>query len=222
MIVSCPECGARYRLADDAIPVEGRAMRCAACKHRWFEMGSEPVDAALPTPIEPAAPAPPMTPQQAAWPPAEDADDEAPPTDRHATLKTIVALIISAALVAGAALLWVPTQPSLDLGRVSWLQRLAAPPPAPRSPLGIVFEVGRQPVGDGRTLFVVRGAVINPTRAPHPIPRLEGRLVDASDTIVYRWPVDPGRTSLPPGGRAAFDASAIGDGSERAVVRVAD
>lgn len=219
MIVSCPECGARYRLADDAIPVEGRAMRCAACKHRWYEMGPDPVAATPPAPADPT-PEPVVTPEQAAWSPAPEPAGEAAP-DR-VVLKTILALLLSAAFTAGAALLWVPDLPPLDLSRVPWLERLVAPPPAPKSPLGVVFEVERQPVADGRTLFAVRGAVINPTRAPQPIPRLEGRLVDPSDTITYRWTVDPGRTSLPPGGRAAFDTSAIGESGERAVVRVAD
>lgn len=222
MIVSCPECGARYRLADDAIPVEGRAMRCAACKHRWYEMGADPV-AATPSEAatEPALPEPVATPEQAAWSPDPEPGDE-PAPDRHGVLKTVCALLLSAALFAGAALLWVPDLPPLDLSRVPWLERLIAPPAVPKSPLGIVFEVERQPVADGRTLFAVRGAVINPTREAQPIPRLEGRLVDLSDTITYRWTVDPGRTSLPPGGRAPFDTSAIGESAERAVVRIAD
>lgn len=217
MIVSCPECGARYRLADDAIPVEGRAMRCAACKHRWYEIGPDPVADTPPAP----QPEPDITPEQSAWTPDPEPDDE-PAPERHGVLKTIFALLLSAALFAGAALLWVPNPPTLDLSRVPWLERLIAPPAAPKSPLGVVFEVERQPVADGRTLFAVRGAVINPTREPQPIPRLEGRLVDASNTITYRWTVDPGRTSLPPGGRAPFDTSAIGETGERAVVRVAD
>ncbi|TRW17572.1 zinc-ribbon domain-containing protein [Glacieibacterium frigidum] len=221
MIVSCPECGARYRLADDAIPVEGRAMRCAACKHRWYEMGPDPVAAAPSEPVPEPAAEPVLTPEQAAWSPDPEPDDE-PAPERHVVLKTVVALLLSAAFTAGAALLWVPDLPPLDLSRVPWLERVVAPPAKPKSPLGIVFEVEPQPVADGRTLFVVRGAVINPTRAPQPIPRLEGRLVDPSSKIIYRWTVDPGRTSLPPGGRAPFDTSAIGESTERAVVRVAD
>ena len=212
MIVSCPECSARYRLADDAIPPEGRTMRCAACQHRWHEMGPT----VAPPPPDPAIAEP--TPNQLARTPAEP---PAPSTDRDTTRKTVAAIALSLALTAGAIAVQAPRLPPRDLDRVPWFAQLIDPPAAPRSPLGIVFEVAPQPVGDGRTLFVVTGEVINPTRVPQPVPPLEGRLVDAGGSIVHRWRIDAGAPSLPPGGRAAFDASAIGDGSERAVVRIA-
>ncbi len=50
MILTCPACATQYRLKDDAIPPEGRQVRCAACKHKWHEDGAgagtaEPVSA---------------------------------------------------------------------------------------------------------------------------------------------------------------------------------
>ena len=41
MILTCPACGTQYRLKDDAIPPEGRQVRCAACKHKWHEAGEQ-------------------------------------------------------------------------------------------------------------------------------------------------------------------------------------
>ena len=41
MILTCPACATQYRLKDDAIPPEGRQVRCAACKHKWHEDGAE-------------------------------------------------------------------------------------------------------------------------------------------------------------------------------------
>ena len=35
MILTCPNCGTQYVVKDDAIPPEGRQVRCAACKHSW-------------------------------------------------------------------------------------------------------------------------------------------------------------------------------------------
>lgn len=36
MIATCPACGKRYRLADEAVPAEGRAVRCATCGNGWI------------------------------------------------------------------------------------------------------------------------------------------------------------------------------------------
>src|SRR5690606_35039519 len=91
MILSCPNCNSRYLVSDTAIPAEGRAVRCAACKHDWTayppqEAAPAPApehemaEAAPPASTPPAAPAPdapeaPAAPfriaaaRPAAWPP---------------------------------------------------------------------------------------------------------------------------------------------------------
>lgn len=42
MIAQCPACAKRYRLADEAVPPEGRSVRCAACGHGWTAMPVPP------------------------------------------------------------------------------------------------------------------------------------------------------------------------------------
>ena len=47
MILTCPDCGTQYVVKDDAIPPEGRQVRCAACKHSWHqdpEQSAEPAE----------------------------------------------------------------------------------------------------------------------------------------------------------------------------------
>ena len=65
MILTCPACATQYRLKDDAIPPEGRQVRCAACKHKWHEDGASAVAA------EPA-PAPAEEGAVGHWPPSSE------------------------------------------------------------------------------------------------------------------------------------------------------
>ena len=73
MIIACPACSTRYVVPDSAIGADGRTVRCAKCRHSWFQHGPElpdretvevpaekPVEEAVPQPEhEPAKPEPP-------------------------------------------------------------------------------------------------------------------------------------------------------------------
>jgi len=73
MIIACPACSTRYVVPDSAIGVDGRTVRCANCRHSWFQAGPE-----LDLPPEPAPPEPtPVVPEPAA-PIAEPAPAPAP------------------------------------------------------------------------------------------------------------------------------------------------
>ncbi|MBS0481800.1 MAG: zinc-ribbon domain-containing protein [Proteobacteria bacterium] len=66
MIIACPACATRYVVPDSAIGVDGRTVRCAKCRHSWFQEG--PVVAVPPTaPVSPppAPVAPPPAPTAA-------------------------------------------------------------------------------------------------------------------------------------------------------------
>jgi predicted Zn finger-like uncharacterized protein len=55
VIIACPACATRYAVPDSAIGVDGRTVRCAKCRHSWFQDG--PVLAQRPAP-PPVAPPP--------------------------------------------------------------------------------------------------------------------------------------------------------------------
>jgi predicted Zn finger-like uncharacterized protein len=65
MILECPECRARYMVPDSALGVTGRTVRCANCRHSWYQDAPEPDRAPDRSPqmqeAEPDAPAPSLT-----------------------------------------------------------------------------------------------------------------------------------------------------------------
>ena len=73
MIIACPACATRYVVPDSAIGVDGRTVRCAKCRHSWFQEGPVLERPAPP----PAAPPPPPAPVEQA--------ELAEPLDRQAT-----------------------------------------------------------------------------------------------------------------------------------------
>ena len=70
MIIACPACKTRYAVPDSAIGEEGRVVRCAKCRHSWFQDGPE---ASAPAPQAPAPQASPGAPPVAAPAPSDAA-----------------------------------------------------------------------------------------------------------------------------------------------------
>ncbi len=60
MILECTQCHMRYLVADSAIGPAGRTVRCAGCRHSWFQPPAmlDLGTAVAPSPDQPAAPAP--------------------------------------------------------------------------------------------------------------------------------------------------------------------
>ena len=91
MIIACPACSTRYVVPDNAIGVDGRTVRCAKCKHSWFQEGASaeavtasedaaaPATAPPPRPAPPPPPPPPPAPEPEAREPVAESEPEPVP-----------------------------------------------------------------------------------------------------------------------------------------------
>ena len=80
MIIACPACSTRYVVPDNAIGVDGRTVRCAKCKHAWFQDGASADDVVASEQVsepaaQPAPPPPPPPPPPVQEEPADAAEE---------------------------------------------------------------------------------------------------------------------------------------------------
>lgn len=227
MIIACPACSTRYVVPDSAIGVDGRTVRCAKCRHSWFQHGSElplreepmavaapaPVAATAPEPEAPAAsaepvPEPPVVPRPVVRPAtraADDAfDDTASSFDHQPPFRARrnMAKLWTMAGVGFAVLVAVLIALATWLGLPGWLPTAHGTFGAGNPDLVLAFPSERQ---DRRTLpngteyFGASGTVTNVGKQPQEVPPILIVLRDAKDKVVYTWNVAPPRELLKPG-----------------------
>ena len=215
MILQCPACSTRYTVPDDAIGINGRAVRCVKCGHNWHQwpQGQEPAatgpvaidrnpepDVAAPSPEPEAAPgSPEPEPESAAV-----SEDDFVPRRNPARRWTIVAVVVGLLLLAGAAAL-----------QFVGIDRLRAQLGigARGSSVALLLEVPRKPerrtLASGNELFALTGRVVNPTRERQNVPDIQAELQDAQGRVVYNWIITPPTRTLAPGASAEFNAAEV-------------
>jgi len=230
MILSCPACETRYLVPDASIGPSGRQVRCANCRHSWFQeaatldladaprdlFGSAdlpPATVASPDTVEPVPPpAAPGTEQPesevqarydgpAELPPIRDIV-VARPRRNIGKLLTIAAVIIALVLLAAIGAV-------VAIGPDKLAERLGITP----APVPLVIEMTRKPdrreTASGNELLAVTGRIVNPTEIPQTVRDIRAELRDTQGRTVYSWTITRPVPMLAPGASVEFDSAAV-------------
>ena len=169
MILTCPTCATRYFVGEDAVPAQGRVVRCASCGGSWRALpsGAEPAPLQLEPAPAAAEPAAGFGRADAAAPVSRTFREQV--RERRRTHRAMAAGVVWAGAGAGAVV--------LALCAVLFRQQLVEL--APRTagvyaalglavnPTGLALEAEGQPgLSDGRAVTVVSGVERNVAARP--------------------------------------------------------
>ncbi|MCJ2088391.1 zinc-ribbon domain-containing protein [Methylobacterium sp. E-005] len=208
MLIVCPSCASAYRIEAGKVGMEGRSVRCAACRETWF---ISPADVLAGHEAELAAEGPADPIAESAWEEASaavrqaaDLPIPAAPRSSFRSSKVRRGISLSPSLAVGLAL--VAALPVVCLSRTSVVRAVPATA-ALFARIGLPVNLRgveirdvvafSSPAQDGRSAeLVVEGDLVGVARADVPVAPLKAEIRDAGGRVIQTFSVPAPRAML--------------------------